>query len=193
MARSPLGSSPSCRRALALLVTFALVPGAGAVAEDRDRELEVQVKAEFIDRFTRFVEWPASSFPSGDAPFVVCAVGGGMLAERLRDVLTRSRPGGRSVQFRTPVADAQLGACHLLYVSGSERDRIVDIVRRVRNRPVLSVGDSTGYALHGVVINLYVDETAFVRFEINREAALSGGLKLSARLLSLARLVPARE
>ena len=38
-------------------------------------DLEYRVKAEFIERFTHFIEWPPTAFAGPDAPFVLCVVG----------------------------------------------------------------------------------------------------------------------
>jgi hypothetical protein len=52
----------------------------GAPSRVSASELEHQVKAEFMERFTRFIDWPEESFPTPDAPFVFCTVGADTLA-----------------------------------------------------------------------------------------------------------------
>jgi hypothetical protein len=53
---------------------------------------------------------------------------------------------------------------------------------------VLIVGESQGFALRGAVVNFYV-ETNKIRFEINVDAALRHHLKISSKLLALAKIV----
>ena len=50
------------------------------------------------------------------------------------------------------------------------------------------VGESDGLARRGVAINFYIADGR-IRFEVNRRAAEQARLKLSSRLLRLARLV----
>ena len=52
----------------------------------------------------------------------------------------------------------------------------------------LTVGDTKGFADCGGVIN-FVLENDRVQFEVNRKAAEQAGLKISSKLLSVAKLV----
>jgi hypothetical protein len=53
---------------------------------------------------------------------------------------------------------------------------------------VLTVGDGRGFAQAGGIIELYV-EAARIRFAINVDAAERSGVRLSSRLLGLAKVV----
>jgi hypothetical protein len=85
-----------------------------------------------------------------------------------------------------------LDTCHILYVAVADRALVRAITTRTRGKPILTVGDQAGLAEEGVLINLIVDEDGAVRFEINREVASESGLKISAKLMRLARLVKDR-
>lgn len=149
------------------------------------------MKAEFVERFTRFIEWPASGQPPADSPFVVCVWGQSPLGAQLEQ-LTRRRIQNRAVQVRR-LSDLEGPAgCHILYLSPSARDQVARIAEELRGKPILSVGDATGFAELGLVINLFVDDQAHVRFEINADAARASGLHISAKLMTLAKLTSAR-
>jgi len=53
---------------------------------------------------------------------------------------------------------------------------------------VLTVGDTKGFAELGGIINFVLDNDR-VRFEVNRKAAEQAGLKISSKLLIVAKLV----
>jgi hypothetical protein len=154
---------------------------------------EHEVKAEFIERFTRFIDWPGSAFASSTAPFVVCAWGQNSLTSQLERVVNRGPIKARPVRLLYVESRDKLQPCHILYVASSDRAVIRGIVVSTRGKPTLSVGDQPGLAEEGLVINLFVDEKGFVRFEVNLEAARLSGLKISAKLLRLARLVGPRK
>jgi hypothetical protein len=63
----------------------------------------------------------------------------------------------------------------------------------VRGKPILSIGDEPGRAEDGLLVNLIVDHEGFVRFEINLDVARVSGLRISAKLLRLARRVESRR
>ena len=62
------------------------------------------------------------------------------------------------------------------------------ILLGLKGSSVLTVGDAPGFAILGGVINFVLDDNR-VRFEINQKAAEAAHLKLSARLLTVAKLV----
>jgi hypothetical protein len=148
---------------------------------------EQAVKAEFIERFTRFIDWPDAAFASPGAPFVVCAWGRGPLTSQLEQAVTRQPIKGRPVRFLHVESRDGLESCHLLYVATPDRAVVRGIVASTRGKPLLSVGDQPGFAEEGVLINLFLDTQGFVRFEINLDAARLSGLKISAKLMRLAR------
>jgi hypothetical protein len=148
-----------------------------------------EVKAEFIERFTRFVEWPDSAFVSPSSPFVVCLWGSGALATHLERVVAGRRIKTRPVRVLHVGSGDRLTVCHILYVAAVDRDIVRAITASTRGKSILSVGDQPGFALEGLLINLVLDDEGFVRFEINREVASASGLKISAKLMRLARLV----
>lgn len=181
---------PECRisypgRALGLI---ALLAGAAApcLAAPAPEVLEQVVKVEFIKRFTEYVEWPASAFPSDTAAFNICTLGEGPLRPRLQAHLGKARIKGRSVSVRTLHSAEEAGSCHILYLAPSERAEVGRIVNRIGKASVLTIGDTAGFGKHGVHINLFVVGT-HVRFVINAAACKANGLAVSTKLLVLGR------
>jgi hypothetical protein len=79
--------------------------------------------------------------------------------------------------------------CHILYVSASRgRDRAVQFVGALTTASVLTVSDLSGFAKDGGIAELFI-ENGRVRFAINVNAALGSRLRISSRLLSLAKIV----
>jgi hypothetical protein len=145
------------------------------------------VKAEYVVRFPRFVDWPSDVVPTGDDPFVVCEIGQSQLGARLETIVTERRIKDRRAVLRRPPLE-QLDECHIVVIAPSEQPELPRILERTAARPILTVGDGQGLAERGVLIGLY-DEPPFVRFEINARAAQASGLKFSSQLLRLGRIV----
>jgi hypothetical protein len=172
---------------LGLLVLLGRPPPAPA-QQPSGAALEPAVKAEFIERFTHFVEWPKSAFASPQAPFVVCALGESPLVPALDRLVSRGRLQERPARFDRLRDAVEVDRCHILYIALSEERSLPRILARTADRPILTVGDSPGFGARGVLINFYVEQ-AYVRFEINPGAVKHSGLKVSAKLMTLARLV----
>jgi hypothetical protein len=163
----------------------ALAVAARPVRAD-ENDSEAALKAEFVERFTRFIDWPRDVLPAS-APFRLCVTGNSPVAGALAH-LARTRRFKRHVTaYQQLVALDGVTGCHLLFIAGSERRRLEHILARTQGRPVLTIGDTDGYAARGVIINLYRTEDR-LRFEINVAAALESGLRFRSKLLKLARL-----
>jgi hypothetical protein len=106
-------------------------------------------------------------------------------------VVRGERVGERELVVQRTDGLDDLDACHVLFISRSERKRLQKVLARVEGRPVLTVADMEGFLRAGGVIN-FVQEDSRVRFLINREAAERGGLRISSKLLRLAMSGPAR-
>ena len=145
---------------------------------------EYEVKAAFVHNIAKFVEWPAVP-ASGLAR--LCLLGedpsGGAF-----DMLQGKPIGGLRWEVVKVDAGNGLKACRVLFIAPSERADLGRILAKMEGSPVLTVGDTDGYAEQGVMVNFY-PEGGRVRFEINRAAAARAGLAISSQLLRLARLV----
>lgn len=95
---------------------------------------------------------------------------------------------GRPIHF-TQIRDlSRLETCHILLVGESESKRFPAIVAAVQRSRVVAISDTPGFCRHGGHVNLYI-ENQRIRFEMNPRAASSSGVKISSRLLQLAKIV----
>src|SRR5262249_18532218 len=90
------------------------------------------------------------------------------------------------VRFARRAQDAK--GSQILYLAASEAQKMAEVLAAVDSSAILTVSDAPGFATRGGMVG-FATEGERVRFEVNRGQAERGGLKLSAKLLSLARLV----
>jgi hypothetical protein len=167
------------------LAACAQVPPVAALAEQPSREY--QVKAAFVYNFAQFTEWPASAFESPDAPIVVTVLGNNLYGNAIEQVTGGKKVGGREIAVRYAPNAAAVGRTHVLVVCPSENGRARGTVSAVGKDPVLTVGEGDDFAAVGGVVRLFAEDNK-LRFEINPAAARRAGLKMSAKLLQLARI-----
>jgi len=149
---------------------------------------EYQVKAAFLYNFAKFIEWPASSFSDASAPLRICILGQDPFGADLRDIADEKSVNGRKIQV-IPLADLRMArACHILFIASSEKAQLKQTLESLQGADVLTVGDTKGFVEKGGMIN-FVLENDRVRFEVNHKAAEQAGLKVSAKLLSIAKSV----
>jgi hypothetical protein len=177
-------ASRRLRHALCLVLALALL---GPATTGQAQISVGRLKSIFVERFTRFIEWPPSGLPAG-APFVVCVQGVDETAEDLFELARVKKFKERLCEVRRVRVGSDLNACHLLYIAGSEAPRLPQVLAAVGGKPILTVSDSAGFAAKGVLINLYQNAQR-MSFEINLAAVKRSKLTFSSQLLSLGRLV----
>jgi hypothetical protein len=148
---------------------------------------EYQVKAFFLSNFTRYVDWPSQKFTSPTDPIVICILGQNPFGSALEQAVHGKAVEGRAVVVHKISEIQPQSSCHILFVSASERKRFRSSSGALRSSGVLTVGESEGFANDGGVINFTLEDDK-VRFEINVEAAAREQLRISSKLLSLARM-----
>lgn len=153
---------------------------------------ELAVKAEFVQRFAEFTEWPEGTFSRGDEKFVICLYGRARIGPQLAKFEHERKIKGRDVEIRRVHSSGKLERCHVLWLPRGVSNQLPGLLARVNSRPILTIGDTEGYAERGVHIVLVEEEGRF-GFAINLERARDAGLRLSSRLLRLGRVIGAGE
>jgi hypothetical protein len=187
--RVPDGASAACHRALRsgrriFLLGICLL---AAVAQAQSAT-EYQVKAAFLFNFAKFVEWPADTFPSADSALQICVLGQDPFGRDFEQVIVDKTVNGHRIEIAHPDGIPQARACQILFIAASERAHLPFILQGLKGASVLIVGDTPGFAALGGAINFVLDDSR-VRFEINLKAAELAHLKISARLLTVAKVV----
>jgi hypothetical protein len=146
---------------------------------------EYQVKAAFLFNFVKFTDWPSSAFVNAGAPLVIGVLGqdpfGRALDELVKGEFINKRP---LVVERFP-AGTDPAACHVLFVSRSEKDRWPGLRESLERKPVLTVSDLDRYCEQGGMVNLALSAIGTVKPEINPAAAHAAGVTISSKLLNL--------
>jgi hypothetical protein len=149
----------------------------------------LDVKAGMIGKIAEFVRWPDSTNVSNpDSPFEFVILGTTPLEPHLVRYYRQVRIAGHRVFLRRANDLADVGQPHVLFIASSFDDELEKILGHLKNAPVLTVGDTEGFAERGVAVNLYVADDQ-VRFEISRRALQRHQLEASYHLLTLAKLV----
>jgi hypothetical protein len=171
------------------LLLFAGAPGTVRAADLTGKEPDI--KAAMLYKLLLFVDWPPGAFTPTNAPLTVAVLGDDPFGKSLEAVFTNRTVSGRFLQCRRLRRLSELPAtpCHVLFVANSERDRLPEILAMLDRSPILTIGDTEGYASRGVMLNLVVRDRA-VKFEANPPAATRVGLRIRSQLTELAIPLP---
>jgi YfiR/HmsC-like len=171
-----------------ICMTLALAFASHAQSADSSESSEYLIKAGFTYNFAKLMEWPANAFPQADSPIVIGILGTDPFAGTMDEVLRGKTVNGRQFVVKHLKWGMDFKDCNILFVSASETPHLDEIFKAVRGLPILTIGDTSGFAQRGGIINFIVEDNK-VRFEVNLDAAKQADINISSRLLTLAKTV----
>ena len=146
-----------------------------------------RVKAAFVYKFGEYVEWPAEAFARADSPLVIGVSGADALADELERLTSGRSVGGRAIVVRKLAPGASWEGLHVAFLGGDDAKQLAGAIAAGAGRPVLTITEATEARAAGM-INFVVVEGK-VRFDVALPAAEASRLKISSRLLGVARKV----
>jgi len=167
------------------LVFMAMLP---AVATADAPASEYAVKTAMVYKLTKFISWPDGAFELEDSPLNICVAKGGSFARPMKSLQGR-KVGGHTIEIITfKDVTAVERPCQVLVISRREAKQADKLLLAVSAKPVLTIGDSDGFAEQGGIIGLEIEQS-HVGFAINVDASRQVGLDINAQLLQLAKIV----
>lgn len=164
-------------------------PGTAA-ARTVPHATEYRVKAAFVYKFGDYVEWPSDAFAAPSSPLVIGVVGADVLADELERIAVGRTIGGRQVVVRKLKYGAPLSGMHVIFVGQSDSRKLAAELDASKGQPALTVTESADGLRLGSMINFVVVSDK-VRFDVALPSAEASRLKISSRLLAVARNVVA--
>jgi len=147
------------------------------------QSLEYEVKAAYLLNFLGYTEWPTAVITTSNEPVRLSIAGRDPFGGAIDRVVQGQEIAGRPVAVERLTPDEPAGHCELLFVPASVPPG--PWLTRAGPR-TLTVGESSDFIDRGGMIELAVD-AGRVRFDVNIGAAAARNIRLSSRLLRLAR------
>ena len=146
---------------------------------------EDELKAVFVYNFLKFVDWPEKTCPEKE--ITLCIVGETSLVDYLLSL------DGQKIKDKSLVVSVEkdfsnLKKCHAIFVGHLPRSDLKNLLWHIKKLPILTVSDLRDFVHKGGMIEIY-EENKKIRFKINLKRAHEVNLKISSRLLRLAKEV----
>ncbi len=149
---------------------------------------QYKLEAVFLFNFAQFVEWPSTVFPDAKASFKIGVLGKDPFGSTLDETVQGESIKGRSLKVERYRDVKEVKDCQILFISSSEEGRIEQILKALKGKPVLTVGDSENFAQRGGIIRFLTAQPK-IRLRINIDALTESRLTASSKLLRLAEVV----
>lgn len=169
--------------AVGVIVTFASLASASA----QQTADEYRLKAAFIYHIAQFTQWPEDALRPGD-PLLFCTIGYDPFRGGLEKLVEGKSISSRRLRVRHLQRFDEVRGCHVAFIAREEAVQVPGLLAMAKNSPTLVVGETEGFAQQGGTLGFYL-ENSKIRFDINLAAANSSRLKISSRLLQLAKSV----
>lgn len=158
---------------------------------DAESGAEYQIKAAFVCKFGNYVDWPAEALGRPGEPFRIGVLGDEAVLDVLRRTAAATSVAGRPVEMLALGRGDLPEGLHAVYVTRSMAALVAGVLAATRGRPILTITEIDSGRPAGMINFVVVDDK--VRFDIQLPAAAQSGLKISARLLGVARRIEGRN
>lgn len=143
--------------------------------------LETKVKSTYVYHLINYIEW--ARLPN-DA-FHICVLGADSMGAMLKKLINRQ------VKNLPPKIDIGIiekpALCQVLFI-GNSVTNWSEILAKLGDSNVLTVSDSENFAQRGGMVGFYSQDSK-IKLELNPSAMHSANLKISAKLMEVARIV----
>ncbi len=154
---------------------------------------EYEVKAAYLEKFTRFIDWPAKvHIEDTNKSFVLGIIGDDNFISIIEEKFAKQKIKNKMVEVVNVSTLDEIARCNLLVIAHSENLSINQVLSFTKNKPILTISDDIQNSKKGVLITLFV-ENNHVYFNINQNALRRSGLYASTLLLNLSRNISAEE
>ena len=155
-----------------------LLLGLSVFAQNDD---DNNISSNFIIDLIHKVEWPAGSNLDS---FVINVVGDDKMVPALKSVAQSKS--NKKVIINSLSLNDNFEQCQILFIATDSLSHLAKILKRVENKPILTVSNQGTFARYGVMINIRDVKNNKIKYAVNNMTARKAKLKISDDLLKKA-------
>lgn len=149
--------------------------------------LEYQVKAAFLFNFTRFIQWPPTTFISEDAPFVIGIIGDDPFGPYIDELVSNEQVNGHTIIVKRYNTLQDATGCQLLFVTNANAALSKTALLQALHQGAVTVSDNDHFLRDGGMIRFFKADNR-IKIEIKLAAVKTAHVDISAKLLQLAKV-----
>lgn len=150
-------------------------------------ETEYTLKAIRSLNFARFTQWSVDAIKTKDQSINLCVLGDGIVQEAFEHIDYKTI-GNKTLHVIHSAQIKTYHQCQAIYFSQLNNQDICKILGKLRNRPVLTIGDNKDFVNNGGMIQLEMSN-GHINMTINLRSVQNAGLSINSRALKLAHVV----
>ncbi len=151
---------------------------------------EYGVKSAFVYNFLQFIDWPDARLGPGQA-LVVCVLSDSPITPRLKALDTRQVK-GHPLEVVTVASPSEFHRCHAAFVPAGISARGLEFATPEPGSGLLVITEDPRGSAGLAAINLVVVDNR-IAFDIDLDFAAAQGLRMSSKLIRLARQIHGQD
>lgn len=160
---------------LSLMLSVSMASSSLAQVED------YKVKASWIYALVPYIKWhekPANNL-------TICTIGLDSVGSFLRRIQKeKSLP----ISIEEKNRKSPLKDCHIVYIGASEEEQVTDILKNIKDLPIVTVSTIKSFAQMGGIVE-FITETDKVSLRINTTSAKNARLIIDSDLLGISEII----
>jgi hypothetical protein len=144
-----------------------------------------EMKAKFIVQMLDNTIWPENNNINSQNEVVIYLVGDSSLAPDIRNqanILYKNF----KISVSAKTIDDDLTGCHILCIASDSLSHLAQVLKKVSDLPIVTIGQTAGFGRHGVMVNMREMNGEDVIYSINNMAAKVVGLKFNSGFIEKA-------
>lgn len=175
------------KKTLSCIIFFILVYTPFPIHAQAPLNKEYQVKAAFLLNFTRFIQWPSSSFTTEQSPIIIGILGANPFGNYLNEIIADEKVNQHPLIVQQYKSINDMKSCHILFVNKLETEYLAQLAGILKGKDILTVSDAPNFLRQGGMI-LFFNKSNKIQFQINLDAVKTTKLDISSKLLRLAEI-----
>jgi hypothetical protein len=169
--------------ATAILVVILLTISANADCQVSENVL----KAAYLERITRFVEWPEENESTPNKPFILGVSFDDDFVIVLMDAFKTIKIKNREVTVKRIHNPTGLADCNMCYLGNIAEKDLQGYISKANTLGVLLVSHNQTFGKSGIHFNFYIENNQ-LKFEINERSIKKGRFSVSHLLMKSSRI-----
>ncbi|MGZ2371675.1 YfiR family protein [Ancylomarina sp. YFZ004] len=146
------------------------------------------LRAAYMERITRFVEWPSECLSDENTIITVGVVNNPAFANTIKEIFKSQKIKNRTVKVLSLLEGDDISSCQICFIDKIDSASLKSTIPLANKYGILLFSQNKMCAKAGVHINFFIDKGK-LKFEINKSSVDSAGFKISHLLMKSARIL----
>ena len=176
------------------ILIFVFILAISCTLSDDSKVGEIsEMKAVYIERFTRFIDWPDDDdVRNKDIPFKIAISNDPEFYRVLNEALKGRQIKGKKIEIYQVKNIKEIDNPNILIVSEDDIRFLKTFFPPKKGNAILLISHGKGLAAKGIHINFYTEEKR-LKFEINLDSVQLSGFRVRHLLLNMAKIISSEK